>query len=764
MRFVVSMILAAAIAQPAASYIPVLERVQEIRNAEAAAQGAPVVSPDGAYAYVGGASGAVHVFAITSNAISAVQSVHDGTSERLERAVLAMSPDGASLYAASPAGAIAAFSRDTATGRLSWVATYRNSRIDFLASLSDIAVTPDGTQVYVTAAFDSALALFDRNAVTSELRFVATWREDAGGIQGLDAVSSLALSPDGTHLYSLGHDFQYFPTTCVATLLVFARDANTGLLDLVQTDTDPTCSHIFGGFDGDLVVSPDGAHLYAARVSDGLVTTLIEWSRDAVTGSVTRLDSFRRDGVNGLAMAPDGSRLYTSSALCNPDCDGAFVAWLRDAESGALSLGGETLHAIDETSAGVSAHPDGARVVIAGYSRPDLAAVIAQAEYLEGVGYYDVTSVGVPLPDRMEAPRAIASTPDGRHAYVGSGDTILGFEHDTEDSPFLTFIDAWPASPPSSDLDDVRGLAMSPDGVQLYATGLASNSVAVFTRDPNSGSLTFLQALHDGSGGVDGLYGARGITVTADGKHVYVASISAGAVALFSRAPLTGELSFVTAYHDGVDGMDGLAGATAIALSPDGAHLYVASQVDDAVAVFARDAETGALTFVEDQRDGVDGVNGLDVAVDVAVSADGASVYVVGLVDNGLAGFQRDDSTGALSFQHFVGAGRATRSVEIAADGTRVFAASQYDGGVVVLDRDPATGILSFHEFSCFFNAPCEAGSFATAVRPDGSLLYLVSLAGESLTTFAIPEPDATIAGIAALLAVASLRSRRSHS
>ena len=44
-------------------------------------------------------------------------------------------------------------------------------------------------------------------------------------------------------------------------------------------------------------------------------------------------------------------------------------------------------------------------------------------------------------------------------------------------------------------------------------------------------------------------------------------------------------------------------------------HLsYVTGNGDDAVAVFSRASSTGALTFVEVQKDGVNGVDGLATA------------------------------------------------------------------------------------------------------------------------------------------------------
>ena len=49
--------------------------------------------------------------------------------------------------------------------------------------------------------------------------------------------------------------------------------------------------------------------------------------------------------------------------------------------------------------------------------------------------------------------------------------------------------------------------------------------------------------------------------------------------------------------QDGVDGVDGLDGAQSVTLSADGKHAYVAGFFDDAVSWFERNASTGALTY-----------------------------------------------------------------------------------------------------------------------------------------------------------------------
>jgi uncharacterized repeat protein (TIGR01451 family) len=111
--------------------------------------------------------------------------------------------------------------------------------------------------------------------------------------------------------------------------------------------------------------------------------------------------------------------------------------------------------------------------------------------------------------------------------------------------------------------------------------------VAVFSRSSTTGALTFMEVQKDGVGGVDGLFAAASVAVSPDGKHVYTASIGDDAVAVFSRNSTTGALTFVEAHQDGVAGVDGLDGASSLAASPDGKHLYATGQIDDAVAVFS---------------------------------------------------------------------------------------------------------------------------------------------------------------------------------
>jgi 6-phosphogluconolactonase (cycloisomerase 2 family) len=180
-----------------------------------------------------------------------------------------------------------------------------------------------------------------------------------------------------------------------------------------------------------------------------------------------------------------------------------------------------------------------------------------------------------------------------------------------------------------------------------------SNSVVAFSRNSTTGSLTFVEAEVDGVGGVDGLASARDVAISPDGGHVYVAGADDHAVAVFSRDGGTGALTFVEVQTNGVGGVSGLSIPLSVKVSPDGEHVYVAALGGPgSVVAFSRDTITGALTFVDTYVEGVGGIEGLSGASWLTLTADGSRVYVVslGVVDGALVTFSRDTGTGELTF------------------------------------------------------------------------------------------------------------------
>lgn len=295
----------------------------------------------------------------------------------------------------------------------------------------------------------------------------------------------------------------------------------------------------------------------------------------------------------------------------------------------------------------VAVSPDGQHVYVVSY-RDDAITTFARDDagkltFVQVVKYEEGENI-------LNGPKSVAVSPDGKHVYVACYlySAVVVFSRD-ETSGVLTFVEIKAKGVDGAEgLSGAAAVAISPSGEWVYVAGQSGNTLAVFSRDPASGKLAFWQVLEDGIDGVDGLETAISVAVSPDGKNVYVAGYRDNAVAIFEWGDTSGaspRLYYKGMEQDGVDGVEGLYEAMSVAVSPDGEHVYVAGSGDHAVAAFARNSANGELTFIGATVNGVNGVKGLAVAVSLVVSPDGEYVYVASL-SSALAALARDDTTG----------------------------------------------------------------------------------------------------------------------
>jgi len=218
-------------------------------------------------------------------------------------------------------------------------------------------------------------------------------------------------------------------------------------------------------------------------------------------------------------------------------------------------------------------------------------------------------------------------------------------------------------------------------------------------------------------------------------------------------------------------------GSRALAVSPDGKNVYVASSGSDAIAVFRRDPRSGALTQPRGEGGCIaaKGANGcapaiaLDGPNSLAVSPDGRTVYATSRASNSIGAFRRDPKTGALTQLPasagcisglpvpVCAVGRALVGpdvVVISPNGANVYVGSFFGNAVAVFDRDPASGALTQPGNSSGCIAEAIAGCVlgvalgapeGMAISGDGTSVYVASALSNAVVTLSRDPTTGTL-------------------
>jgi DNA-binding beta-propeller fold protein YncE len=252
-----------------------------------------------------------------------------------------------------------------------------------------------------------------------------------------------------------------------------------------------------------------------------------------------------------------------------------------------------------------------------------------------------------------EGVKDLVFAPDDRHVYGVDGRNIVCLERNTLTGKLALSQVLEDGVGGVDGLGGGRSLAISEDGASVYVAAIDDEAVSVFDRDPWSGDLSFVEAHFHRSGRIAGMMQPAALAVSPDGAHVYVAGngVSSGCIVIFDRDPVDGTLTPTPSFC-------GLAGFPrrpwSIAVAPDGNHVYSVLNNDRnnrcGLAVLGRDPQNGRLSLVEVHEEGVDSVTGLIDPSDLALSPDGRYVFVS--AHGSLVVFSRDQVTGSLSFEN----------------------------------------------------------------------------------------------------------------
>jgi 6-phosphogluconolactonase (cycloisomerase 2 family) len=261
------------------------------------------------------------------------------------------------------------------------------------------------------------------------------------------------------------------------------------------------------------------------------------------------------------------------------------------------------------------------------------------------------------------SPSDVQFSPDGDQVYVSSlaaGGSILRFSFDGGDLNFLEKIDSATLGFEAGLFGLIRDIIINDDGQFMYAASSQDQAIMAMSRDQQTGALSLTQVLEDNSPENLGINGVYGLAISPDGQHLYTAGSTSNSIAVFEINAVDGSLTHLESEFQGVDDPSD-AGPTVtfmdrpvdLLVSPNGQYLFVAADFSSSLVVFERDPVTGLLNYQQSFKNGISGINGIGGASALWVSNDNRQVYVAGRAVDSLATFDISDA-GVVSFKEAI--------------------------------------------------------------------------------------------------------------
>jgi YVTN family beta-propeller protein len=198
---------------------------------------------------------------------------------------------------------------------------------------------------------------------------------------------------------------------------------------------------------------------------------------------------------------------------------------------------------------------------------------------------------------------------------------------------------------------------------------------------------------------VTGLSGPNGVAVSPDGARVYVT-----VAPYYDEDPIPGTVKVINTSNNTVVATVTVGfGPSGVAVSPDGSRVYVPNADSGSVSVIDTSNNTVVAT-----------VTGLPGPSGVAVSPDGSRVYVPNVGGNSVSVINSSNNTVVAT----VTVGSGPRGVAVSPDGSRVYVPNVGGNSVSVINTSNNTVV-----------ATVTVGSFpnGVAVSPDGSRVYVAN-------------------------------------
>lgn len=417
---------------------------------------------------------------------------------------------------ASPALAIASARGDLPSagpGSQLWLQRYNGSG-NGSDSAQAMAVSPDGTKVFVTGSSDGGLATVAYRAATG----ARLWLTQTGG----EVAASIAVSPDGSTVFLAADGQRGGPD-----MVTRAFSAATGTVRWTVRFSQGS------DYASSVTVSPDGGTVFVAGTSEHDYATV---AYRAATGArlwVARYNGGGADYASAMGISPDGRSLYvTGQSWGGAGTKNDYVTVAYGTATGAR------LWTARYTSSGANGDyaraltvgPGGTRVYVTGESSGNYATVAYGASTGTRLWVRRYNGPG----NGLESANAIAAGPGGATVYVtgSSRGVSTGLDYATIAYRAKTGEQLWVQRYNGTDggLDRANAIAVSPARTRVYVTGdsagVTSNfDYATVAYAATTGGQLWTRRYNGPGNGFD--Y-PRVVAVTPGGSVIFVTGLSTG--------------------------------------------------------------------------------------------------------------------------------------------------------------------------------------------------------------------------------------------
>ncbi len=630
-----------------------------------------------------------------------------------------------------------------------------------------------GTPILTVYTRDQATGLFSDEIASSALQNVPGSDITLNQVPAQETavvVSQILFSPDDTSIYLLAGTNASQPANEVISFSLQARGTE------IEQPLQPVSTYYDGEFSGALslagastmALASNGQNLYVAVNHGSSIVIFQTGDYGQLTANSqylyhsafpTFLPGQAGTAGGSLAVTPDGSQLLVTS-----DLNKTLSIFQLDANGIPTYTGVQTLNRFIGAE-GVAVSPNGQFAYVVGNgSMAELSQVNGQwsIDFFYG-GLGQASFVGV--------------TPDGNYVYTSN----------TAPSTTITVFAVTDSFGDLAEYNQIKGGSTTgADGRQLFSTfttpAIGPGDTLEVAGTNNAGvaivqQTVLSQIMQSGVGGALFQQGSSPLQEPFNQSDVavqssvatpryYTVDSATSSVTVFGPNTL-GAYYPLQSLQDGevVGGhlLTELAGAQAVAISPDNANLYVAiagnNSTPPGIAVFGldtnpNDASFGLITAFVQLVPNAD----MTGVVRLEVSGDGKSVYALGTGNNILWTLNRNPATGALQAVQTLTSAPTTfnlaylTSVTPSPDGNTVYGVSPEDGALATLVRNAQGNlvlqsvILEGEQFPGNQVVTGLSVPVATALSPDGSTVYVLSQGDSAISIFSrnynISSPD----------------------